>query len=80
MRTRRKHPVIPEDEKLLLVDLSNNLFTHLLETNALSDPSEAQVIAAAFFVEEYEKGWRFTKCPQKEEEEKEEQEEERQQP
>ena len=53
--------------------MSDDLFTHLLESNALSDPTEAQVIAAAFLVEQYEKGWRFTKCEEKEEEKEEKQ-------
>jgi len=58
---------ISVEEKELLVDMTNDLFTHLIESKALQNPIEAQVIAAAFFVEQHEKGWRFTKCQEKEE-------------
>ena len=53
---------IPENERPLLADLSIDLSSHLLENNSLSDPSESQVIAASFIVEQYKKGWRFSKC------------------
>ena len=61
--------MILEKDKPALAEMANELFTHLLETNSLSDPSEAQVVAAAFMVEQYEKGWRFEKCEEAESEE-----------
>jgi len=79
MKTRSELPVIPEEDKGLLVELSNELFTHLLESKALSDPMEAQVIAAAFLVDSYEQGWRFTKCTEEEMEEESEETKEAQQ-
>ena len=76
MMTRGILPVIPDEARDTLTELSNELFTHLLESKALSDPMEAQVIAAAFLVDSYERGWRFTKCTKEETEEDETQQSE----
>jgi hypothetical protein len=62
MRKKSKPVKILDADRSILAELADELFTHLLESNAISDPSGAQIVAAAFVVEQYEKGWRFNKC------------------
>jgi len=71
MRNKRELPKIKEEDKESLAEIADNLFTYLLESQALSDPSEAQVIAASFIVEQYGEGWKFVKRPKSEESSKE---------
>ena len=44
-----------------MTEFADDLFTFLLESNMMEDPTEATVVASAFCIEQWEKGWRYNK-------------------
>lgn len=52
-------PVIPQEQINLMTEFADELFSFLFENGMMHDPTEATVVASAFCVEQYERGWRY---------------------